>query len=389
MKKTLLVAALAVGFAGVAHAETSVTLYGIADAGIGYEKRTSANGADSKRVGLVDGVASGNRWGLKGAEDLGNGLQAVFQLESGYDITTGSQLQSDEDTDRLFGRHATIGLKSASWGQLDFGRQTNIGSKYGAGVLSPFGAGFKLAKAGTTFTSANTNRLDNMAMYQTPSFSGFQFGIGYSFGTDGTQAFTADGESNPNDRAFTTGLRYANGPLAVALTYDQIKFAETGATPGTVIPTGDFAAGVFTPVAAGVSPNAALLSPGSTGTGGGTAKAWNLGASYDFEVVKLHLGVGQERDGTYSGYSDGADANAYTVGLSAPIGAGKLMASWGMLDPRGEQSEGENQQAYSLGYTYALSKRTDLYALGSYVKDVRFNDGAKSKIAAVGVRHAF
>src|SRR5699024_2188046 len=101
MKKTLLAAALMVGFAGVAQAETSVTLYGVVDGGIGYErlKGTSATGAlknakdgtfnggiysnnransiSASRTGILGGVQRGNRWGLRGSEDLGNGLRAI------------------------------------------------------------------------------------------------------------------------------------------------------------------------------------------------------------------------------------------------------------------------------------------------------------------------
>src|SRR5690554_548391 len=184
MKKTLLAAALAVGFAGVVQAETSVTLYGILDTGIGYE-RAKLEDVKLTKTGIRNGVQSGNRWGLKGSEDLGNGLRAVFQLESGFDSSTGHHQQGD----RLFGRQATLGLASDSWGQLDFGRQTNIGSKYLPGIIDPFGGGFGQANAGTSFAAIDTVRYDNMIMYQTPNFSGFQFGIGYSFNTSGAQLY--------------------------------------------------------------------------------------------------------------------------------------------------------------------------------------------------------
>src|SRR5690625_8021310 len=101
MKKTLLAAALMVGFAGVAQAETSVTLYGVVDGGIGYQ-RVKADGAKATRTGLLGGVQRGNRWGLRGSEDLGDGLRMIFQLESGFDINTGHSQQSG----RLFGREA-------------------------------------------------------------------------------------------------------------------------------------------------------------------------------------------------------------------------------------------------------------------------------------------
>src|SRR5690606_8421007 len=204
------------------------------------------------------------------------------------------------------------GLKSDAWGQLDFGRQTNIATKYLAGVATPFGTDFGQARTGTTIAAADSVRYDNMVMYQTPNFSGFQFGVGYSFNNKGSQQFKVSGNEEPNSRAWTTGLRYANGPIAAAVTYDQLKTAETyGDTFGDV-----------------------------------SIKAWNLAASYDFEVVKVYAGFGQARNGwlsslKYAGESldlpfgegyianDGMKANSYTLGLSAPVGAnGQVLAAW-------------------------------------------------------------
>ncbi|NGM87341.1 porin [Parapusillimonas sp. SGNA-6] len=408
MKKTLLAAALTVGFFGVAQAETSVTLYGILDGGIGYQQvkgnnshaavRTDATDRKYTKTGMINGIQSGNRWGVKGAEDLGNGLRAVFQLESGFDLGTGKHLQGD----RLFGRQATVGLAGDAWGQLDLGRQTNIASKY-FGAIDPFGLGFSQANAGVSFTSANTVRYDNMVMYQTPNFSGFQFGVGYSFNIDGAQSFKDDRDDDENTRAITTGLRYANGPLAVALTYDTFKVkgvdAETGTTrSGTVV--------------GGVADGSAVF-PYTAAVNGGqdtTVKSWLLGAAYDFEVVKASLAFGQTRNGYFQGNSFGGETafntpafraaeglkfNSYLVGLSAPLGNGTLMASWQMADPRSNPDaalagdEWDKQQVYSLGYTYGLSKRTNLYAIGSYAKHVNFLPDAKSTLIGVGVRHQF
>jgi general bacterial porin, GBP family len=184
MKKTLLAAALLAGFAGVAQAETSVTLYGIIDTGLGYNKISGGTDAQNgSKFGMINGVQNGSRWGLRGSEDLGDGLRAVFQLESGFDSGNGTSAQGG----RLFGRQATVGLASDSWGQLDFGRQTNIASKY-FGSIDPFGAGFGQANIGMGLSATNTVRYDNMVLYQTPSFSGFQFGVGYSFNANDTNA---------------------------------------------------------------------------------------------------------------------------------------------------------------------------------------------------------
>uniref|UniRef100_A0A914Z699 Porin domain-containing protein n=1 Tax=Panagrolaimus superbus TaxID=310955 RepID=A0A914Z699_9BILA len=275
MKKTLLAAALMAGFAGVAHAETSVTLYGILDAGIGYQKVKGSEGyvtsgpqteINSKRTGLINGIQSGNRWGLKGSEDLGDGLRAVFVLESGFDLGTAG-------------------------GQLDFGRQTNIASKYLSAVADPFGGGFDQANIGGAFTAANTVRYDNMVMYQTPNFSGFQFGVGYSFNADGDQSWDKDlplvnaagttiGTANNkdfNNQAITAGLRYANGPVG--------STTSTGAAAATYIDAEDT-----------------------------TVKSWNIGGSYDFEVVKAYLAFGQTRNGLFEGQTFGELKGSFSVG---------------------------------------------------------------------------
>ncbi len=378
MKKSLLTAALVAGFAATgAQAETSVTLYGILDGGIQYQnfKGTDAAGNSAKRdyTGAASGVNSGNRWGLKGSEDLGNGLKAVFNLESGFSIGTGQSEQGG----RLFGRQATVGLQSDAWGLVEIGRQTNIASKYFAGVATPFGTDFGQAAVGSAFSAAGAQRYDNMLMYQTPKFAGFQFGLGYSFNANGAQSADLANGDNPNARAWTTGLRYGNGPLEAALTYDSIK-----------------------------QPDTAVNSV--------RANAWALAVSYDFEVVKLHAAGGQTRNGWFASnsslnnadaingvgqrigsnsFNDGLKVNSYTLGISAPIGANsKIMASWMMADPTnsGVNNWGEDKQnVYSVGYTYNLSKRTNLYALASYANGVNFQDDLKATQVVAGLRHRF
>ena len=171
-----------------------------------------------------------------------------------------------------------------------------------------------------------------------------------------------------NSKGITTGLRYANGPIGVALTYDQVK--------------NDAAEAIF---------------------GTDKVQQWNIGASYDFEVVKLHAGFGQTRDGLIGAYgyqglgvsgtifAEDLDANLYTVGLSAPVGAsGRVMASWAMADFDDVGGvKMEKQNIYSLGYTHGISKRTNVYAYGSYAKDLYGIDDTKSTAIGVGVRHQF
>src|SRR5690606_27448602 len=224
LTRTLLAGAILAGIGGTAYAETSVTLYGLIDVGITYQRgkvgtedvnRPLYGGDYQSRIGMTHGNQSGARWGLRGTEDLGDGLSAVFVLESGFGASNGNSKQGD----RLFGRQATIGLAHQSFGQLDLGRQTNIASKYFADI-DPFSLSYLNSSMGSAFSAADTVRYDNMVMYQTPSWSGFQAGIGYSFSTDDVEGPT-NFETDDNNKALTAGLRYTGGPLQVALTYDQ------------------------------------------------------------------------------------------------------------------------------------------------------------------------
>jgi len=376
MKKTLIAAALLAGFAGAAQAETQVTLYGIIDAGVGYQRIKGIDGDSRSKFGVNSGNQSGSRWGLRGTEDLGGGTRAVFTLESGFSSQSGQHTQGG----RLFGRQATVGLANDAWGQFDLGRQTNIASKY-FGSIDPFGASFGLANIGHGFSSANTQRYDNMVMYQTPSYSGFQLGAGYSFNANSTAGSDyANFRTNDNQRAITAGLRYVNGPLNLAAAYDQINQVS--------------------------STNQAKI------------RSYLVGGSYDFEVVKLALAWGQTRNGwlgaqganVLGGGDDGLGATAterafpgntsasgfrassYLVGLTVPLGAAtNVFGSWQRIDPKNDNLTGgdETSNSYSLGTTYDLSKRTNLYAYGNYTTDYAFLDGVKATTAIVGVRHRF
>ncbi|SOE48269.1 porin [Orrella dioscoreae] len=371
MKKTLLAAAVLAGFAGAAQAETSVTLYGIVDVGVGYQQVKGGGLEKASRTGLIDGTQSGSRWGLRGSEDLGDGLRAIFTLESGFNSRTGRSGQGG----RLFGRQATLGLASDNWGTLTVGRQTNVSSDF-FGPIDPFAASYGQSHIGSSFGQTATLRYDNAVKYLTPSFGGFQVGALYSF--DIADGDTSEFQTNRKDRAINAGVRYVNGPLNVAASYDRING------------------------------NSALA------RGSDRINAWLVGGTYDFEVVKLALAYGQSKDGwigsaapslqggyTIDGtgfnsnvYNDGLKVKSYLVGLSAPVGPGSLFGSWQRADPNESVSNGAGtadatQNVYSLGYTYDLSKRTNVYAYGSYAKNYAFLDDVKSTAVGVGLRHRF
>ena len=362
--------ALTAACAGTAHAETAVTLYGIIDIGVGYE-RIRGDGFHASRIGEVHGVASGSRVGLRGVEDLGDGLAAVFTLESGFAPTNGERQQGN----RLFGRQATLGLDSTQWGRIEFGRQINMASELFS-LIDPFGTSYNAANLGTTLGATNTMRLDNLVLYHSPVVSGFQLGIGYSFNADDTLDDSPGFATADNNRAVTAGLSYANGPLFVAAAYDSLR--------------------------------------GNAAAAGGQSSArlreYSLGATYDFDVVKVAASVGQTLDGWYVGQTlaimpDGSDqdfgyfkladgfrATSTMLGLTVPVGnSTAVFTSWQRAAPNNSKLTGDDKifNVYALGATYTLSKRTNVYAYASYGQNYAFRDGVTDTAVITGIRHQF
>lgn len=384
MKKTILLAASVAAFSTAAQAETSVTLYGLIDTGIGYANvdgsvRNPATGArtsfDASRIGSTTGNTAGSRWGLRGKEDLGDGLYASFRMESGFDSNNGNSLQNG----RLFGREATVGLGNKAWGDFTIGRQYNVASRLYSSMFGAQYGGFSQLNtgAGLGFSAANFVRYDNLALFESARFSGFQFSAGYSFNADDRNAAQTGFATADNTRAITSGVSYINGPVMAFFAYDQLN------------PSGK-------------------LSNAQRST---TPRSFTVGGSYDFEVVKLALAYERMNDGWFAGKSlpngaaigsfrgtpstafvDGFSTNSYLLALSAPMGkAGTLFGSWQRVDPNNDLLTGGDSTAntFSLGYSYSLSKRTSVYALGQYTKNYAFLDDAKATEASIGVRHAF
>jgi predicted porin len=386
MKKTLLAAALLAGFAGAASAQSSVTLYGLIDGGLRYNKVSIDNGSGASNFGLAYGQQSGNRFGLRGVEDIGGGSRVTFQLENGFEFGNGTLQQGG----RIFGRQAWIGVENNSWGYVRIGRQTNFATEYVGIPVDPFGTGFGQLNMGAAFGVANTDRISNAIKYQTPNMSGFQAGVGYSFATGNTGAYTdaAGGGASTgsaynfatqnNMRQLTLGAKYANGPIYVAASYDKIYAQESKGE------------------------NASISS-------------WNIAGTYDFKVVKLAAGYGQTRDGAVLGQGTGVTGagnfnnigagngevifapavgtNSYIVGATVPVNpVSRVLLSWTMLTPNTNMKDAynaQNQTAYNIAYTYDFTKRTNMYALFGYMTNVGTVDTVKSTLVGLGLRHQF
>ena len=176
MKKSLLSLAALGAFAGVAHAQSSVTLYGVVDTGI----LVNNNVKGLHQYSLSQGTSS--RWGLKGTEDLGGGLSAIFTLENGYATATGALSQGGLE----FGRKAFVGLSSTTFGTLTAGRQYSVSND----LVSPFASGADWADSGLGYgTRASdvdnidtSNRIQNSLKYESANYNGLQAGVLYSLG---------------------------------------------------------------------------------------------------------------------------------------------------------------------------------------------------------------
>jgi predicted porin len=379
MKKSLIALAALGAFAGAASAQSSVTLYGLVDVNYQYIKAgdsaTLGTAAGTNIHKLADGNdwGPGSRWGLRVAEDLGSGLKANVVLESGFTADTGASAQNG----RLFGRQAFVSLASASLGEVRLGRQYTLhdevqvlNNPFGnATILNPGGGG---GYATTGSLAAPASRLplfidavrqDNAVQYISPSFAGFR-----------VQGMVAAGEGVQDRYQGVKGV-YANGPLNVALSYEQSHAR---------VPVG------------GLS---------------NVNKIVELGGNYDFGVAKVFAGFQQGKDLTtgssaVAGGGNGSQigtltipavggvgftANklrAYTVGASVPFGAITLAANYtaakyenGGLD--------RDLGRFGIGATYALSKLTTLYtAYGQATGDLK-NAVLEKRVFQLGLRKAF
>lgn len=389
MKKYVLLGSFMTVLAGTVSAQTSVTLYGVVDVGVLTQTLTSGNNdpkgnQTSNQTGMASGQQSGSRWGLKGVEDLGNGLSANFVYESAVTVNTGSSSG--------FTRQSTLGLESKVWGKLDLGRRLSPGTLAFDGI-DPFANSFGTASLNSSL-GATFSRISNMMMYTSPLLNGFTASIGYSFDADAksikgaptSAGYTGTFEkygSTTKTRAFNLGLRYAKGPLVLGALYAQYMPAawKTGNSP------------------------AVANAP--------TPKQWSLGGTYDFKVVKAHAAYGQNIQGIVEGtsvnssftdggdtdsgggilFASGARASSWMLGLSAPAGAeGKVFLSWQQMMPGGSFKNSNfvnTQNVGSIGYTYSMSKRTNLYAYYSYMNNSAMLAGSKASSLGVGVRHLF
>jgi predicted porin len=346
MKKNMVALAVTAAFALPAFAQSSITLYGVIDEGINY----TSNAGDKSAYQLESGYAQGSRWGLKGSEDLGSGLKAMFDLENGFDVNSGGL----QEGGRIFGRQAFVGLTAANYGTLTLGRQYDSVVDY----LAPTTAngnwgGYLLSHPYDNDNTDNSFRVNNTVKYMSPSFAGLQFGGTYSFSNETGFA---------NNRTYSLGGQYTNGGLLVGAAY--LDANNPGLTTDGSIATDDanfiserlriFGGGInYTFGAATVGfaySNTNVGQPSATDTSvyvgaitppnGGTLTALKF---QNFEV-----------NGKYQ------FTPAFFVGVQYVYTAATMDATSGNENPK--------YHTFGLMADYNLSKRTDFYFQAAYQK---------------------
>ena len=224
-KKTLAAVAVLGAFAGSAFA-ANVTMYGIIDTGLGYTSTDKGYGEDVNKFDMRSGQNSSNRFGVKGEEDLGNGVKVGFSLENGFSSDDGKLSTAD----RLFDREALLYV-AGDFGELGMGRQGDLASgngRYGlfGGKVSPFSTGWPDIAGHKYVMGAGFGRMDNSVTYKTPTFAGFNVLAQYSFKKDSAKEGREG--SSAVDRQYALGASFTAGDLYLTGIVTQTNLKSLG-----------------------------------------------------------------------------------------------------------------------------------------------------------------
>lgn len=328
MNKTSLfsiTAALALA-GGAAQAQSNVTVFGLLDLSIG---QTKAPGGVRNRD-VDSGKMTTSHFGLRGSEDLGGGLSAVFRLEHFLRADTGEAGRFTGDS--FWSRTASVGLSHKDYGTVNLGRNTT--PLFIATInFNPFGDSFGLSPAVrhyfTSGTATGDSAWNDSIVYSSPSIGGLRVGA----------AVTTDTTGSGGGRNTGFNLGYAAGPFAAAFVWQDVE--KDGATPVQ------------------------------------DTRTWQLSGSYQAGFAKLFAQFGKVDNET-----TGNDYKLAGLGASVPVGAGSVLAYWGQIKP----ATGAKRTTLTVGYDHFLSKRTDLYAVAMSDKISILSSGHGYSL---GIRHRF
>ncbi|CAB3761614.1 porin [Burkholderia sp. MSh2] len=340
MKKSLLALVALGAFAGAAHAQSSVTLYGIIDEGLLFN-----NNADGKHLySMASGVMQGSRFGLRGTEDLGGGLKAIFTLENGFDVNSGKLGQGG----LMFGRQAYVGL-SSNYGTVTLGRQyDSVVDFVGPLEAGDQWGGYIAAHPGDLDNFNNAYRVNNAVKFTSQTYNGFSFGGLYSFGGQAGQF--------SKNQVWSLGAGYNNGPLVLGVGYLN---ARTPNQFGGMFNNGSASASVSSPVYGTYANNA------------NTYQVIGAGGAYTFGAATVGATYSNTK---FKGFSAGPFVNQTATFNNAEVNFKYQLTPALILGAaydytQGSKIDGNSAAKYhqgSLGVDYFLSKRTDVYAIGVY-----------------------
>ena len=383
MKKSLLALVALGAFAGAAHAQSSVTLYGIIDEGLLFN-----NNAGGKHLySMASGVLQGSRFGMRGTEDLGGGLKAIFTLENGFDVNSGKLGQGG----LMFGRQAYVGL-SSQYGTVTLGRQyDSVVDFVGPLEAGDQWGGYIAAHPGDLDNFNNAYRVNNAVKFTSQSYGGFTFGGLYSFGGQAGQF--------SKNQVWSLGAGYNNGPLVLGVGYLN---ARTPNQFGGMFNNGSTSSSVSSPIYGAYANNANTYQV--IGAGGAyTFGAATIGATYSNTKFKgFSAGPFVNQTATFN---NGEINFKYQLTPALILGAAYDYT-------QGSKIDGNSAAKYhqgSLGVDYFLSKRTDVYAIGVYqhasgnvldsngdvlkataaINGLAGSSSANQVAARVGIRHKF
>lgn len=316
MQKKLIALAVAGLMAAPAFAQSNVTIYGRIDTGYLSTSGDSGGVADNNGfVGMEPGLQGGSRIGFKGAEDLGNGLKAIFEMEFG-------SVNTDRNDGLGQSRHQWLGL-TGNFGTVVAGRLDGV--RYGIfNKYDAFGGG---NVGNFTQMTAQVDRADNAIAYISPSFAGFTVLAAYSshIGQSNPLGLALDenSENRGDARLNTLNLKYANGPISADLDWERVYI--TGA-------------------------NSEMKVTVTTLAGAYDFGVVRLSALYD--ILKLDNAAGQQA----------ADVRTWFVSAKAPITSNVVLkATYGQTKDK-EAAGDPKGKKFGIGADYLLSKRTNLYA---------------------------
>lgn len=339
-------AAALVSFAPLASAQSSVTLYGVLDVFAGYIENVSpVTGKGDAGVVNTGGLQT-SYFGIRGSEDLGGGLKAVFAIESFLQPDVGDSGRFPTDT--FWARSAFVGLETPSLGRVTLGR--NTAPYFLATILfNPLVDSFVVGPMIThTFRGAlqGDTGLSNSIRWTSPVWGGLRADVLYSLGAENLTG----GPDKDAGKAIDAALGWSRGNFAVVAAYRAINLSANG--------------------------------------NGREQTAMQFGASYNFGFLKAFAQY-QQIEETFTLATSNVDRETIQAGVSVPVGAGSILASYATSDiDDTSPTTPSKRDTWTLAYVHTLSKRTELY--GAYYSDVlKTPTGNEQTVVALGVRHRF